>query len=108
MKEKSGMNVFGIINIVLLSHVNPIHALWTYWLTAEQVETGWGHGTNMELAVLYPWLIELLCAPAMIAAAVYLIMSCFLRHKKGIVIANIVLFAFAAAQFILTNLFIFF
>lgn len=108
MKKNMGMNVFGVITIVLLSLVNLSHGLWTYWLVAEQLQTGWGYGTNMDLAVLMPWLAELLCAPAMIAAVVYLIMSCFLRHKKGILIANIVLFACAAAQYILTNLFIFF
>ena len=75
MKKNSGMNIFGIVIMILLLHVNPIHALWTYWLTLEQIETGWGFTTRMEIAVLYPWLTELICAPAMIAAVVYLIMS---------------------------------
>lgn len=106
MKENSGMNIFGVANIILLAHVNPILAFWTYWLTAEQIETGWGFSTNMEMLVLLPWLIQLLCLPALIAAVVYLVMSAFLRHKKGILIANIVLFACAVAQLIVTNLFI--
>lgn len=100
------MNVFGIINIVLLTLVNLAHLLWTVWLAMEQVSTGWGYGTNMEMAVLMPWLIELICLPAMIAGVVYLILSCFLLHRKGIWIANILLFACAAVQFVVTNLFI--
>lgn len=106
MKQYKGMNVFGIVSIVLMVLVNLGHGLWTYWLTAEQIKTGWGYGTNMDIAVLWPWITELLCAPAMVAVVVYLVMSCFMRHKKGILITNIILFACAVVQFGVTNLFI--
>lgn len=100
------MNVLGVVTIVMLVLANLGHLLWTAWLIAEQAKTGWGYGTNMDLAVLMPWITELLCAPAMIAAVVYLALSCAFRHKKGILIANIVLFTCAVLQFGVTNLFI--
>ena len=100
------MNVFGVILIVTLILVNLGHLVWTAWLVAEQAQTGWGYGTNIDIAVLMPWITELVCAPGMIASVVYLVLSFFFRHKKGILIANIILFACAAAQFVVTNLFI--
>lgn len=106
MKRTHAMNVFGVITVVMLVLVNLGHLLWTFWLVAEQVQTGWGYGTNMDLAVLMPWITEFVCAPAMIAGVVYLVLSCFLRHKKGILISNIVLFICAGLQIGVTNLFI--
>lgn len=108
MKRYHVMNVFGVILLVMLVLVNLSHLLWTGWLIAEQIETGWGNGTKMEMLVLLPWLTELLCTPAMVAGVVYLILSCFIRHKNEILMADVVLFACAAVQFGLTNLFIWF
>lgn len=99
------MNVFGVISIVMLVLVNLGHLIWTVWLIVEQIQTGWGYGTNIELAALLPWLTELLCIPAIVTAVVYLVLSCFFRHKKGILIANILLFTCAMLQFGVTNLF---
>ena len=107
MKKKSeGMLVFGAIVTLMLSIVNLSHMLWTWWLVSEQIETGWGYGTNMEMGVLYPWMTELICVPAMIAAVVYLIMSCFKGHSKLLLALNILLFVCALGQFVVTNLFI--
>lgn len=107
MKKKSeGMIVFGAIVTLLLSLVNLSHVLWTWWLVSEQIKTGWGFGTNIEMAVLYPWMTELLCVPALTAAVVYLIMSCFKRHSKLLLTLNILLLVCAVAQFTVTNLFI--
>lgn len=108
MKRYHAMNVFGVILIVMLALVNLGHVLWTWWLISEQLQTGWGYGTNMEMLVLMPWMTELVCVPAMIAGVVYLVLSFFLRHKKGILAANIILFACAAVQIGVTNLFIWF
>jgi hypothetical protein len=49
---------------------------------------------------------ELLCVPALTAAVVYLIMSCFKRHSKLLLTLNILLLVCAVAQFAVTNLFI--
>lgn len=107
MKEHKGMIFFGLITGGLMVLVNLVHALWTYWLIAEQIKTGWGFSTNMEMMVLLPWMIELICAPVLLTGVVYFIMSYFKRHEKSIVITNIVLFSLAVAQYFVTNLFIF-
>ena len=101
------MNTFGRVMIAMLSVVNMLHLLWTVWLIIEQFKTGLWYGTDLELAVLFPWLTEILCAPALIAGVVYLVMSFFHRHRKGICIANVALFCAAVVQYGLTNLLIF-
>lgn len=108
MKHSSKLTVFSNILTPLLALTNVSHLLWTCWLIAEQVRTGWGFGTNMELAVLYPWLTELLCTPVLLASLVYFILSCFYKPNRTALIINICLFAATIVQFTLTNLFIFF
>jgi len=108
MANRKSMDIFGGLTIGLLSIVNLLHLLWTVWLTAEQLQTGWGFGTGMELVVLYPWLTELICLPGMITGAVFLILSIFKPSKKGILSATLCLFIAAIIQYVLTNLFIFY
>ena len=69
------INIFSIIMIILLVLINLAHLLWTVWLTIEQVKTGFGFGTNMELGVLYPWLTEILSYPVIITEIIYIIIS---------------------------------
>ena len=73
----------------------------------EQIKTGWGYGTNLELGVLWPWLIELLCLPVVITEIVYFIINTFKRSSTKVTIANMGLFSLLIAQYFLTNLFIF-
>ncbi|MBO5090443.1 MAG: hypothetical protein J6C27_05990 [Clostridia bacterium] len=102
------MNVFSIIMIVLLILVNLAHLIWTFGLVSEQIKTGFGFGTNMEIGVLYPWITEILCSPVLISAIVYLIISIFKRPNKNLLISNIALFSTILLQYIITNLFIWF
>ena len=100
------MTVFGIIMLVLQAGANLLHLIWTVWLSAEQMQTGWGYGTGMEIGGLYPWLTEILCAPVLLATIVYLVMCICLKSRGGIVKGNIALFAALVLQYGLTNLFI--
>ena len=108
MKEHKGMNVFGAIVMVLMAVVNLLHGFWTYCLIAEQIKTGWGFSTNLEMMVLMPWMLELICLPVLLTEVVYFIMSCFKRHDRSVTVWNIVLFSLAIAQYLVTNLFIFY
>lgn len=108
MKKNEPMNIFGAVLITPMVLVNLCHLLWTYTLVAEQIKTGWGFGTNMEMMMLAPWMTELICLPVMVAGVVYLVLSCFKRHHKGLMIANLALFSCAVAQFVVTNLFAFY
>ncbi|MGN0998106.1 MAG: hypothetical protein ACI4PO_00975 [Faecousia sp.] len=107
MKHKN-MNFVGILLLILQAVGNLLHLLWTVWAVAEQVQTGWGYGTDMEIAVLIPWMLELLCIPVLVVAAAYLILSIWHRGSRGIFIANLSLFAALILQAGLTNLFIWF
>ncbi len=106
MKKTKGSNVFGIILIVALSWANLLHLLWTVWLTVEQIETGWGGGTRIEMLSLAPLTLEMIFAPFLLAEIVYLILSAYSQSVKGIKIANICLFVAVLLQYGLTNLFL--
>lgn len=106
MNKNNRMVNFGTVVAVLLSGVNVLHLLWTVWLTVEQIETGFGYGTDMEMLALLPWMTELLCSPVLIVGMVYLVLSIFYRHRKGLVMINTALFAAAVIQYALVNLFI--
>lgn len=108
MEENKAITVYGIIVIYLLSIGNLLHLFWTIWLTIEQIKTGWLYGTNLELGVLFPWLVELLCSPLLIAGIVYFVLHMLKPSNKNICIANIALFSLLVLQFFITNLFIWF
>lgn len=108
MKKTKGSNIFGIILIVALSWGNLLHLLWTIWLTVEQIRTGWGGGTGIEMLALMPWAIEWIFAPFLLAEIVYLVLSAYLPSVKGIKIANVCLFATILLQYGLFNLFLFY
>lgn len=99
-------NIFGIINIFPMLLVNIANAFWTLWLTIEQIATGWGFPTNLELGVLYPWMFQVISLPFVILCLIFLIISFFKKPNKWILIINIVLFTITVLQFGLTNLFI--
>ncbi len=111
MKEKKkslGLNIYGFVMLPTLVLTNLANALFTIWLTIEQLGSSWGEGTGMELAVLYPWLIELLCAPVVIAGGVYLLLHIRRTSSKWLYTTNIVFYFALILQYALTNLFIWF
>ncbi len=99
-------NIFGGLIIAPMLLVNIANAFWTLWLTIEQIATGWGFATNLELGVLYPWMFEAISLPFILLCLVFLIISFFKKPQKWILITNIVLFTLAVLQIGLTNLFI--
>ena len=106
MTKTKSCNVFGIILIVALAWANLLHILWTVWLTLEQIETGWGGGTGIEMLFLAPWLIEVLSFPVLLAEIVYLALSGRWTTARGIKIANIILFVLMMVPIGLTHLFV--
>lgn len=100
------MTVFGIVSLVLAVWGNLGHLLFTVWVSAEQLKTGWGYGTDMEMAVLMPWLVEVLCIPAFIIGATFLVLS--LKKPVSRVLRRwcVGLYAVLLLQIVLTNFFI--
>ena len=106
MPKGKRMHNFGVLLVIALAGVNLLHLLWTVWLVWEQIETGWGYGTNLEMLALLPWMTELLCAPVLLAGLVYLVLSVRRSPGKRLVVANAVLLGCAFAQIGITNLFL--
>ena len=106
MTKTRSCNVFGIVLIVALAWANLLHIFWTVWLTLEQIKTGWGGGTGMEMLFLAPWFIEVLTFPVLLAEIVYLALSTRWQTVRGVKIANIILFVLMMVQIGLTHLFV--
>lgn len=110
MQKKAGASVtldgVSIMLVTLLGLVNLAHLLFTFWLITEQMDTGWGYGTNMEMAVLMPWMIEALSIPVLLGALIYEIAAWRAQYRGGLHTAASLLAAGAVMQFALTNVFI--
>ena len=100
------LSVFGVLLIYLLSVANAFNIFWCYWLVSEQIFTGWGYGTNMDILVLVPWIIQIACIPIAITTIVYFVISYIFSFKRKALITNIVLFSVLILQSVLINLFI--
>lgn len=96
------------VMLAALIPANFLHLGWTYWLTAEQIKTGWGGGTGLEMMALALWMLEALCLPVLGLGIVYFILGFFRKQKKKMLVSNILLFAALVAQIVMTNLFLFF
>lgn len=108
MKSNKRMTDCGILLIVLQAFANAIQLLFTVWLTVEQIETGWGFTTHMEMMVLLPFMLELLCAPVVILGIAYGILCIFYKTKPSVRNANLILLGALILQYALTHLFIWF
>ena len=107
------MEVMGVIGIVVLVIANLINLPWSFWLVTEQLETGWGYGTNVEMMALLIWMVEFVSIPAVIFAITYFILYNIdkrsqkpLETKSKVFTANVVLLSFLVLQIGITNLFI--
>lgn len=54
------------------------------------------------------WLTELLCLPVLILGVAYFVTGFFRRQKRGLLIANILLFVLLIGQIAVTNLFLYY
>jgi hypothetical protein len=106
--QKKPLDSLAVCVLAALAPANMLHLGWTFWLTMEQIETGWDGGTGIEMLALLLWLLELVCLPVLLLGVFYLIKSFFRQQKKSLLISNIVLFFALVGQIVMTNLFLFF
>ena len=99
IKKSNAATVFGIIVTALSVVANTVHLPWLIWLSIEQIQTGWGFGTWMELAVLWPWMIEFILSPILIAGIAFLIFAIFRRPKTELLISSAVLTCCSCSSF---------
>lgn len=103
--NKTKDTILGVIMTVSSSLANLAHSIFTVWLLIEQIETGWGYGTNIEMGALFPWLIEIASMPLLIFGIVYFIIC--RKTRRSLYVTNAALFATLILQYAATNLFIF-
>lgn len=102
-----GMNIFGSITAVFLTIANLIHLLFTISMTNEQISTGFGYGTDIELAVLFIWMFEAVFIPIIIASVVFLCLNVIKKSVRMLFWTNVALLGILIMQYIITNLFLF-
>ena len=106
--KKQNENAFGIITCIMLSIINIGNLIWTIALGIEQVQTGWGYGTHFELAILIPWMVQILCLPGILLGIVYVLFAYFRTYRRPMRIVNLVLLLVILLQYGLVHLFIFY
>ncbi len=102
-----GSAVYALINTVLLALANSCHLPFTLWLTLEQIRTGWGGGTGIEMAALLPILFQMLSVPVLLSALVFFILPTRRRAPRGLTVATAALFFALLVQYGLFHLFAF-
>lgn len=101
-------SAFGAAVNVAAVAADLIHAPFTLLLIFEQIKTGWGYGTDVEMFALYPWMIEFLALPILPAEIVFLILSIFLRPKRSVLLLSAILTGLLISQYVILNLFLFY
>lgn len=71
--NKTTKKVFSIILMIIFIIINLFHIIWPVWLIIEDIKTGTMHGTGIELAVLYPMILQLCTIPFVLAEIIYYI-----------------------------------
>ena len=97
--------VFLIILLVCFIIFNLIHILFPIWLIVEDIKNGTIVSTSIELAVLYPWIIEILSIPFVVAEILVLLIFIKVKYNN---IANLVFFFFYLFQVIIFNILLLF
>lgn len=107
MKETSGIKVFRIVIMLILIMSNLLHSGYTWWIVDEQIETGYGYGTNIEMGALFIWMFEFLLIPVFIVGLIYFIYCLAKKSSKKKMIINFSLYMLLLLQVFITNLFLF-
>ncbi len=100
------MEVFGCICLLMLVPANLVHLFFTALISLEQIKTGWGYGTNWDLAALFPWMLESLGTPVVILGLVFLCLSWKKPALKALRVWCGILTGLFFLQGLITNLFL--
>lgn len=103
-KYSTGATIFGIIVTVFSAMANLLHLPWFIWVAAEK----YSGSMNISLGVLYPWIIEFLSLPVLIAGIVFTVLSFRRRPALGLFISGAALTLILFLQAVILNIFLFF
>lgn len=106
--SKPKNDVFGLVALIILAIGNTLHLVVFLSMLSEQIQTGWGGSTNIEMGALYIWLFEVLVMIGAVVSIVLYVVSLVRGDRKSKAIANASLIVALIAQVVLTNIFIFY
>ena len=104
MKDKDKKDLM-LISTIIFSFLNIIHLYFPLHLIIEDINNKTMYGTNLEIMVLAPWIIELISIPLIIGEIVLLIFCRKMQYKK---IINVLVFSMYILQVILLNILLLF
>lgn len=107
MKETSGIKVFRVVIMLILILANLLHIGYTWWIVDEQIETGFGYGTNIEMGAFFIWMFEFLLIPVFVIGLAYFIYCLIKKVNKKKMIINLLLYILLILQVFITNLLLF-
>lgn len=96
---------FILIWTIIFSILNIIHIYFPIQLIIEDIKNKTMYGTNLEMMVLFPWLIEGISIPFIIIEVIIFIIC---LKKKYINIVNLIIFSIFIFQTILFNVLLMF
>ena len=106
MKEHKN-NVFGIVALIVLSFSFLANLALFIPMLAEQIKTGFGHGTNIEMGALVVWLFNGLSLVPFSIGVGFTIISIVKLDYKWKTIVNISLIVLTIIEMVLTTIFMF-
>ena len=98
--KKSTKKAVAIILAVFFVLFNLMHLYWPIHMILEDIESGTLEGTGIEMGALFPWIIEWLSTPLVIAEVVYFVIF---RKVKHFNVFNCVVFCAYIFQVLLFN-----
>lgn len=96
---------FAIILAIIFIGINLLHVYWPIHLVLEDIDKGTLEGTNIEMAVLYPWIIEFFAIPFVLAEVVYFIVFRRIKYTNAF---NLISFSTFILQVLLFNVLLWF
>lgn len=106
-KPSIGMNIYGGIMAGILTLANLAHMIFTIPMAIEQIITGFGYGSDIELGALVIWMLQALIIPVIIASVIFLCLNITKKAYRWLFWTDTILCIILVAQCIITDLFMF-
>lgn len=104
-KVKRRNSLCGILALIFSTLLNLIHFPLFVVAFIEQIQTGWGYGTDLEMGVLFWWLAEYVMIIPLLTSAGLFVASMVKRDYKAKIVINAALLALCVFQIVISNLF---
>lgn len=107
MNTKS--RVWGTNALLVTAPLFIFHFLVSFLpMFAEQIQTGWGYGTDIEMGALILWLLQGLSLIPIALAAVFFVLAIVNKDKRWKTVLSGALLAGTVLSIALSNLFVFY